>query len=516
MMTLYTSSPRLGLLCSFCGLLLSATCTCDSEDEITRSIKILKEKSSPDRYQAALKLGALGAQAKDAVPALIAALEEDDQRVSAAAGQALVNIGAPAVQAIADRLSSAKDVKTRLLILNIFLLVGRDAKAALPALIKISNDEDRSLRLASVKALHAIKDPRAIPALTDRLLLDEDFGVRRFAAVALGCLEGKAEPAIGNLIDVLREMNELKKVDLGNIPDSLVQFPYANPVQNLEYDVRNALVNIGGPAVPRLVNLLRDADKDLRRETLGLLWCIGANAREAVPAVIKCLGDSDATVRAEAATALGGIGENTKAAGLALAKALKDKDADVRVCASTAVLNHMRADQEEALTVLLACLHVHDALAREHAARELGWLKKIRPRAVAGLRAALKDPEESVRNGVVDSLCHLANQAPAAIPALIVAVEDSSESVRMNAVHSLGELEKPGKTVLDVMIKALHDPSSKVRIVAAQKLADFGKSAESAVPALKELLIDPDRDVQEAAKDALSRLGKDEYNSRGK
>jgi HEAT repeat protein len=496
--------------------LLSATCNGASDDEVTRHIQKLKDKANPNRYQAALELGALGARAKDAVPDLIAALEEDEERVSAAAGQALVKIGEPAAQPLADRLSRIKNVNTRLIILEIFLLAGPDAKAAVPALAKMSNDEDRSLRLASVRALHAIKDSRAIPALTDRLLLDEDFGVRRFAAVALGCLESKAEPAIGNLIDVLREMNDLKKVDLGNIPDSLPQFPYANPVLNLESDVRTALVRIGGPAVPRLVKLLREADKDLRRDTLGLLWCIGENARETVPAVIKCLGDSDATVRAQAAITLGGIGGNTKAAASALARALKDNDADVRVCASTAILDHMRSHQEEALTVLLSCLHVPDAPVREHAARELGWLKKIRPRAVAGLRAALKDPDESVRNGVVDSLCHLANQTPVAIPALIVAVEDSCESVRMNAVRSLGDLDKPGKTVLDVMIKALHDPSSKVRIVAAQKLAHFGKDAESAVPALKELLIDPDPDVQETAKDALSRLGKDEDISRGK
>ena len=137
--------------------------------------KQLKDKDSDMRRQAAKELASAGADAKPALPMLIAALKDSDLYVRRFSAQA---IGA----------------------------IGPDAKSALPALEKIIKDskEKREVQEAAVTAVghlgtggvellsKVVKDPKYDPLL------------RRAAAGGLGSMGPDAKDAVPALTDVLK------------------------------------------------------------------------------------------------------------------------------------------------------------------------------------------------------------------------------------------------------------------------------------------------------------------------
>ena len=108
--------------------LLAVTAGCGKNEDY--SVNGLDEKlKSPDpnvRYEAARKLGKYGAEAKGAVPDLVAALKDPDETVRMGAAYALGDIG-------------------------------REASEALPALKQALNDKDRGVREAAAYALKRVQ-----------------------------------------------------------------------------------------------------------------------------------------------------------------------------------------------------------------------------------------------------------------------------------------------------------------------------------------------------------------------
>ena len=99
-------------LTTFCLCLLSVlTITKNAfpsdKTEIQTLINRLKSKGRFDREKAAEELGSLrGANAKDAVPALIEALKDNDKSVRWAAAEALGNFGPGGAQLLIEALKS--------------------------------------------------------------------------------------------------------------------------------------------------------------------------------------------------------------------------------------------------------------------------------------------------------------------------------------------------------------------------------------------------------------------------
>lgn len=98
-----------------------------------------------------------------------------------------------------------------------------------------------------------------------------------------------------------------------------------------------ALVRIGEPAVPALVELLSGDDVQLRGVAAATLWAMGPKAKAAVPALAAALSDADLDVRLGSAMALEAIGPDAKDAVPALIRALKDKEGRVRQWAAKAL-----------------------------------------------------------------------------------------------------------------------------------------------------------------------------------
>jgi HEAT repeat protein len=77
--------------------------------------------------------------------------------------------------------------------------------------------------------------------------------------------------------------------------------------ENVRRAAAEALVKIGTPAVPALIQALGDSDWDVRRAAAEALGAIGDP--QAIPALIQALGDSSWGVRRAAAWALGKLGD---------------------------------------------------------------------------------------------------------------------------------------------------------------------------------------------------------------
>jgi hypothetical protein len=107
--------------------------------------------------------------------------------------------------------------------------------------------------------------------------------------------------------------------------------------QERSREALEALVRMGGAAVPALiVGLARNSDI-CRMKAAWALRRIGPEAREAVPGLTRALKDRERHVRLAAADALGSIGSAAAAATQALAQACQDWNEDVRGAAARAL-----------------------------------------------------------------------------------------------------------------------------------------------------------------------------------
>jgi HEAT repeat protein len=158
------------------------------------------------------------------------------------------------------------------------------------------------------------------------------------AAVSLGNFRDKAEPAVPALIDALRDPSETVRRDaafaLGCVGKAAVP-PLLAALKDKEIRVgaMDAIGRVGyeaGDATPALVALLKDSDPLVRGGAVAALGHLGSAAKAALPDMIAALKDENGIVRAVAANAFLLMGDGAKSAVPALLEAAKDKVSEVR------------------------------------------------------------------------------------------------------------------------------------------------------------------------------------------
>jgi HEAT repeat protein len=433
-------------------------------------VPLLKDKAPAVRWQAAVILGGIGPDAKEALPDLQAALESerDAFAVVAAAALAQVQIGGDPKKPVAKviELLGSDEPAIRESAAQVLEAFGRQAAPAVEKLIALLDDKDEMVRTQALETLRAIGPAarKAVPALAKRLS-DMDAEVRAGAVRALRALGPHAAPAVPELIKALasddltlREgaVEALQAIgpaskDAVTELTKLLGAKVANPAHHLP--ALRALAAIGPDAksaAPALLQLLDDKDTELRLAVLDTLGSVGAATPEVVARLqLIAQRDSFSTIRAAAIRALGRIGPPAKEAAPTLKAITEGKGQDLRVWAAAA-LARMGIDPAANTAVVVNALKDHTPAGRVARLAALDALELLGPAgkdAVPILEELLRDrgpisrgEKMQLRQKAAQALGYLGSAARPAVPKLTDLLNDSEDDIRQTAVEALGRL----------------------------------------------------------------------------
>jgi HEAT repeat protein len=315
---------------------------------------------------------------------------------------------------------------------------GRDSATiarAIASLAGVLADSDAAVRLAAIKALGDLDDPRAVEALSQALRNDSDPEVREMAAWALGEIENPA--AVPALSEALRSDREAR----------------------VRVKAAWALGEIESPrAVEALGAALRDDNIEVRRMAI---WALGEiESPQAVALLVPLLRDQDRETREKTAWALGEIESADAVQGLSAA--VRDSEASVREMAVWAL---GEIESETAVEPLTAALKDSAIGVRRRAVWAIGEIDGLST-APPALIAALTDADREVRLHAARALGEIAD--PASVSALATAARGQDEQLRRIAAHALAEIRDPA--AMDVLIELLKSDDAEIRKAAAQAL----------------------------------------------
>ena len=402
------------------------------------------------RRDAAYTLDRMGAAAKDALPALLRALDDNDKQVWSFAISAIANLGP-------------------------------DAKEAIPALIdglgtRRTRGRDRDRRQAMTRSAFALSriGAAAIPPLIEALKSD-DNGLRAGAAKALAGMRGEAAPAIPGLIANLKSEDDVRS------------------------ETAEALGAIGAVAVKPLIDSLQAKEPRERAGAAMSLALIGAEARESGPVILDLAKtERDPQVRVALLGALQKIGVKPGEAVPLLVAGIQDDNEPVRHAAINALVL-LRAGRDLSLTALTILLKDENATTRQRAARVLG---RMGPAAAPAVPALIEAARISPADGsIANALAEIGSDA---LPAVLATLQGAPAP---DAERLLSLLRGFGKPAIPVLLEALKHPSPQVRAAAAKALGGMGRDAKSAAEPLFALASDTEAPVRAAALRALVALG---------
>jgi len=267
-------------------------------------IDALDNENETIRLEIAVTLADYG---PGATSRLLRALLRSEALVRAGAAEALGRIEPRCVAAVPALIDLLKDPAHDARAAAAFALgsIGRSADKSVPALLALLQDEEIGVRLAVVQSLGNLgpTEEAAVRGLI-RALKDEEILVRRTAVSYLGQVGPKAKSAVPALIEALQDRQGV----------------------NAEGTVAQALGQIGPAAheaVPALIDALKRKDYREQITITKALGDIGPGAKAAVPELMKMVKETN---NDWAAAALGKIGPDAKAAVPVLIEALAKDD----------------------------------------------------------------------------------------------------------------------------------------------------------------------------------------------
>jgi HEAT repeat protein len=499
-------------------------------------LALLNDGDSRVRVLAAGIIRQKDLEAKDVIDGLLAALQDPDSDVRAAAAEKLT-------EAVWRQDSTDEQGRPVLWAAPRFPVAGNPTAGEV--LRSALNDSSSRVRGAAAWLLAAFPQEadRSIPLLIERLK-DPAGSVRAAAAEALAHFGPKARAAVRPLLAILADpsdrdqegavasLNAAKALlALGDNSKSKMVHLVLGQLNALDDAVRahatRILIGLGPRVTDDLVHALADRrlPRQVHVEILRILHndlAMGAGRdlvrkppRPAVLAIVP-------VVRSLA----------------------RDADSEVQLMALT-VLAAIEPEADDAAEAYLDRLHTSgdEDLAEQ-------WLDLVsRPAMIPRLIQGLRDEDAEVRLGVMHVLLSSAETLAETeradtgdgvkhqlAPALLERLRDPDDRVRWFATEALGVLHVEAKTVVPVLIGMarterrrvpadeaairsfeeagqpyLLGPNKKagdpLRIAAIQALGGFGPEAAEAVPELTRALRDEDRRVRWFAAEALGLIG---------
>ncbi len=248
----------------------------------------LREGSvSQKRGAANYLIGRVGARDEEAVKALLEALTAEDVELQRAALQAVERLpneilqqALPALQSLAQDLRVGEVYRSRAV--RAIASLGPVGAPAIPTLIALAKEGDElNLRRACYFAMTKVASASVAETFfQEQLTSDAPADLRRLAAKWLGTV-ARSDESLQRLTDAFRDADEAVRLE-----------------------AVDALVAIGRPAVPTLIQSLNSAHVDVRRYGVLALGKMGVFAADAAAALQARLSDPDQQVRELAAAAL--------------------------------------------------------------------------------------------------------------------------------------------------------------------------------------------------------------------
>jgi len=308
--------------------------------------------------------------------------------------------------------------------------------------------------------------------------------------------------------------NEINKIQI-YIEQIKNPNPNLNQPPNVPFD---ALVKIGKPAIPSLIQLLGDKNSSIRQNAAQTLGRIGKDAVSPLLETVKieAVKSKNSFTRPAAIMALGFIGKDAKIAVPTLIKFLQDNDITVRERAIIA-LGQIKSESKLVVPLLIKALEDKNETIRRSAALALGNIGEDSAPAVPALIYKLEDKSFFVANSAIVALSEIGKPATPAIPSLIKIFNREintfsdpalDTSIRINATTALGNIGIfSSETVIPVLIKGLEDKDVFLRNQVVASLGNFKSQPSLIVPALTKILDDRDESIQATAAVSLSKMG---------
>jgi HEAT repeat protein len=365
---------------------------------------LLKDKELSRRVGAAIALGGMGQDAREAKTALVKALKDPEPRVRLHAAFAAWKVAGQDEAAIPvlAALLKAREREIRRQAAAALGQIGPDAQDAVPALIKALQSDDQGLATMALHALNQIgpQAKTAVPALTKILKDGPSLDLRMAAVRTVKDFGREARMAVPRLLVMLKETagpsRALVAEALGEIATAeeagraLVEaLRQADPGYKdlfLHYHLSTALQRLGPEVIADLAKLLKEKNRGVRLKAVEILREFGPAAKPALPALLQALQDKDDAVAVAVAEAVWHIGQRKETRAV-LRRALKSKNSTVRQQAAS-ILRQMGKQARDAVPSLLEAAKDSNLAVRFETIRAL---QNIDPEAAAKVGEPGKD-----------------------------------------------------------------------------------------------------------------------------
>ena len=448
--------------------------------------KALSDDDDQVWLRATMTLAKIGPKAQHAIPPLVDQMGGNGARYaetrSRQSAYALSKIGEAAVPALLTALQDENEHR-RWGAVHALGLIGEPAYSSLDAILKLLADVDQIVFEETVETCVAFGEI-AVDQAADQLSAESDQ-VRFGAATILRRLSGHAHSQRDQVLAAL--IDEEVPAVRGSLVLTAVAFDidaeFLAPIvtqallgEEIEQDAAFLAVltssKISSEMVPKLALLLSDRDQAHRERAANLLGRLGASASPAAAALVARLqaGSLESSEEKRYLNALILIGSNVVP----------------QVIAATATASP-------------------ESISGSH------WtvraLQGLAPIALPELEAQLQTASPSVACALLRALPHYSRRNRAVEKPVRAWLRSETEALRAGAVNMLGRLSLPSKVWIAAQTNALKDPSPEVRIAAITTLENVPVSNKMRLTHLTNALEDDERVVRKCAAGALGDLG---------
>jgi len=479
----------------------------DSKESIAKLTVFLEDKNAFLRIPAASALVRIDpendSQKYKLITILADALGDPNEDLRSDAVYALATIGKPASAALTNRFLHSDPIKC-LHVCDVLALIGPDADAAVPTLIKIVNRKQNQVCSHGLRALGAIGTrPEIVVPELKKFLSHQSASVRANATLALGKFGEAASSAsiaiARNLSDSddsvrlasIRTLGMIGAKAKDSIP-SLINV-LSDDTGTVTLAAAESLGRIGKPAVEPVSKLLNHPK--LATLAASILGEIGSDAKVAVPELVKTLMTTNGNLKREVILALASIGPSAKASKSALIGITKSETGKNRSAAVYAL--SMIGEVREIVPFLEKSINDRDdELLRITSTWALLRFdpenKSYIAQTLPNLKAALKHESPIVRREVTSMISRLGSRAKATVPELMLLLEDHDPRIRSEAISALGEIGELSPDQIIEVAKNLNDPVPDVRTATCFTLGKMGVQSRNTVMALNSMLLRKD------------------------